>query len=267
MDRADGWFADVDPADADRVADAIREGAADAPDRWPDRAIEAGVVPDAETYYRSLRDGAIAAAEAELELYAHADDQHVKHAVRTLDDLVRVSNELHERRGDWAAVLDAVPAAARDELPIADRLADVEELIADMEATAETLRADLERLMHDVAPNLSAIAGPELGARLIATAGDLERLAKLPSGTVQVLGAEDALFAHLSDGAPPPKHGLIYTHEYVRGTHPEQRGSAARALAGKLSIAARIDHYAGDHRPELAAELRDRIERIRERTP
>ncbi|MDL0135737.1 NOP5/NOP56 family protein, partial [Halobacterium salinarum] len=116
-----------------------------------------------------------------------------------------------------------------------------------------------------VAPNLSMLAGPVLAARLIALAGGLDDLAKLPSGTVQVLGAEDALFAHLRGHAPSPKHGVIYTHEYVRGTHPDQRGSAARALAGKLTIAARVDHYSGDRRPDLEAELDARMERIRAR--
>jgi nucleolar protein 56 len=104
-----------------------------------------------------------------------------------------------------------------------------------------------------------------LAARLISLAGGLDELAKKPSGTVQLLGAENALFAHLQGGAPSPKHGLIYTHEYVRGTHPDNRGSAARALAGKLSIVARIDHYSGDYRPDLERELADRIERIRAR--
>jgi len=80
-----------------------------------------------------------------------------------------------------------------------------------------------------------------------------------------VLGAEDALFAHLRGHGTSPKHGVIFTHEYVRGTIPDERGSAARALAGKLSIAARIDHYSGEYNPELEAELDRRIERIRTR--
>jgi nucleolar protein 56 len=80
-----------------------------------------------------------------------------------------------------------------------------------------------------------------------------------------VLGAEEALFAHLRGRAPSPKHGVIYTHEAVRGTHPDDRGSAARALAGKLTIAARVDHYSGDRKPELDEQLRDRIETIRAR--
>jgi nucleolar protein 56 len=117
----------------------------------------------------------------------------------------------------------------------------------------------------DVAPNLSAIAGPVLAARLIALAGGLGALAKKLSGTLQVMGAEDALFAHLRGRAPSPKHGVIYTHEYVRGTAPSERGSAARAVAGKLAIAARVDHYSGERKPEIDAELDERIERIRSR--
>jgi len=80
-----------------------------------------------------------------------------------------------------------------------------------------------------------------------------------------VLGAEDALFAHLAGRGSSPKHGIIYTHEYVSGTRPEDRGSAARAFAGKLSIGARIDHYSGERRPEIHAELADRMSTIRAR--
>jgi nucleolar protein 56 len=82
---------------------------------------------------------------------------------------------------------------------------------------------------------------------------------------MQVLGAEEALFAHLRGQAPSPKHGVIFVHEAVQGTHPENRGSAARALAGKLTIAARVDHYSGERKPELDAELEERIERIQAR--
>ncbi|MXR21827.1 NOP5/NOP56 family protein, partial [Halobacterium bonnevillei] len=135
----------------------------------------------------------------------------------------------------------------------------------DLADERDDVREYVERQAPTVAPNLSRLAGPMLAARLIALAGGLGDLAKQPSGTLQVLGAEDALFAHLRGHAPSPKHGAIYTHDYVRTTHPDERGSAARALAGKLTIAARIDHYSGDLRPELKAELDERIERIRAR--
>jgi rRNA biogenesis protein Nop56/Nop58 len=109
------------------------------------------------------------------------------------------------------------------------------------------------------------LADPFLAARLIALAGGLKALAQKPSGTVQVLGAEDALFAHLEGHAPSPKHGIIFTHESVRGTRPADRGSAARAVAGKLAIAARIDYYRGERHADLREDLEDRIETIQQR--
>ncbi|MGA9402775.1 MAG: hypothetical protein WBV42_18115, partial [Haladaptatus sp.] len=95
--------------------------------------------------------------------------------------------------------------------------------------------------------------------------GGLESLAKMPGGTVQVLGAENALFAHLRGHASSPKHGIIYTHEAVRAAPHDQRGSAARTLSGKLVIAARIDHYSGEPNPELKEELDRRMETIHSR--
>ena len=197
------------------------------------------------------------------------------HAVRALDDCERVRNELTERVGEWAGSRDADAGvdmayvrelAAREPTdPVERRLVSLATRLVDLERESRSLRTLVEGTAQSVAPNLTALAGPELAARLVALAGGLDELAKKPAGTVQVLGAEDALFAHLRGGAPSPKHGVIYTHEYVRGTHPEDRGSAARALAGKLAIAARIDNYAGDYRPELERELDDRIERIRAR--
>lgn len=149
--------------------------------------------------------------------------------------------------------------------PAEARAVSLAERAVGLHEEAERLEAYVADHAPAVAPNLAALAGPTLAARLLSLAGGLESLAKEPSGTVQVLGAEDALFAHLRGEAPSPKHGVIYTHDYVRNTHPAERGSAARALAGKLTIAARIDHYSGDRRPELAAELDERIRTIRAR--
>jgi nucleolar protein 56 len=192
-----------------------------------------------------------------------------------MDDCTARANELAERVVEWAGTLfedvgtgieGARSVADREpSTPPEERVVALAQRVVDLDDEATDLRSFVERSAPAVAPNLAAIAGPVLAARLIAIAGGLESLAKLPSGTVQVLGAEDALFAHLRGQAPSPKHGVIYTHEYVHGTVPDHRGSAARALAGKLSIAARIDHYAGDRRPELDDELADRIARIRAR--
>jgi nucleolar protein 56 len=134
-----------------------------------------------------------------------------------------------------------------------------------LDEEADALAEYIETSTPEVAPNPAAMAGPVRAALLLSLAGGLESLAKKPSGTVQVLGAEDALFAHLRGDAPSPKHGVIYTHDAVRGTRSEDRGSAARALAGKLAIAARVDYYGGDRRPGLQAELDERIAAIQAR--
>ncbi|MFC4542129.1 NOP5/NOP56 family protein [Halosolutus amylolyticus] len=274
---AEGWFAGLAAADLDAASDAIAEGAAREPQAWPGLAVEAGFAEDEDDYYDRLHEATMAATRSAVEAEERADDRQLVHAVRAMDDCTRTANELAERLAEWAGTIDPDAGTgveyARE---LADRETDLEgdpgqvrslaERVAGLADEADDLREFVERQTPTVAPNLAALAGPVLAARLISLAGGLEDLAKKPSGTVQILGAEDALFAHLRGHAPSPKHGIIYTHDAVRGTHPENRGSAARAVAGKLAIAARIDHYSGEVNPELEAELADRIETIQART-
>lgn len=274
-DAGSGWFEGLDPEDTDAAATEIQDGQAAEPRNWPVEAVEAGVVEDESAYYEWLHEATLAAARATVTERELADDQQLIHAIRALDDCERVTNELTERLAEWAGTHDAeaqvdteyVHALAErtPEDPLEARMITFASRVAALDQEATELRTFVERWTPDVAPNLAALAGPELAARLISLAGGLEELAKKPSGTVQVLGAEQSLFAHLGGNAPSPKHGVIYLHEAIRETPPEHRGSAARALAGKLSIAARVDHYSGEYRPELEAELDDRIERIRAR--
>lgn len=271
----DGWFAAVDPTEPEAHVRSILDGSADEPRDWPTLAVEAGFAADETAYYETLHRATLAAARVSVTDRERADDQQLVHAVRAMDDAERIANELAERVVEWAGTLfDDVDAGVDGAVAIADRepsdpvewrVVDLASRVADLVEERGRLQTFVERGMATVAPNLTALAGPILGARLLSLAGGLEQLAKKPSGTVQVLGAEDALFAHLSGRGPSPKHGIIFTHEYVRGTRPADRGSAARAVAGKLAIAARIDHYAGDHRPELGIELDERIRRIRDR--
>jgi nucleolar protein 56 len=271
----DGWFRGLDPGDADGARDAIDGGSADAPADWPALAVDAGFAADQDEYYDLLHEAAMSATRTLVRERERAGDQQLIHGVRTMDDLARTTNELAERLAEWAGSREDVEGAGvelarrlaeRDfENPTGERVVALASRVVDLTSEREELRAFVEDEAPRVAPNLAAIAGPVLAARLIALAGGLEELAKKPSGTVQVLGAEDALFAHLHGRAPSPKHGVIYTHEYVNGTRPEDRGSAARALAGKLSIAARVDYYSGERKPEIDAELDARIDAIRSR--
>jgi nucleolar protein 56 len=277
------WFA---AGSAEPLTDRVREGSADAPADWPALAVESGFAEDEAHYEAMLRETTMAAAREAVRERERADDQQLIHAIRAMDDTRRTANELAERVAEWggslfelddgsdgdhdtaeAGVEYAREVTARDteDDPAAEPAVALAQQVVALADEADELEAFVEETAPVVAPNLAALAGPILAARLISLAGGLGELAKKPSGTVQVLGAEDALFAHLHGNAPSPKHGAIFTHDYVRNTHPEDRGSAARALAGKLSIAARIDHYSGDYRPDLEAELDERIRTIRAR--
>ncbi len=126
----------------------------------------------------------------------------------------------------------------------------------------------LETAMDDVAPNLKGLVGAKLGARLISLAGGLRELAMMPASTIQVLGAEKALFRHLRSGAKPPKHGVIFQYPAINRSPWWQRGKIARALAGKLAIAARVDYFSGEYiAEELKKEVEARIEEIKGKYP
>jgi nucleolar protein 56 len=268
-----GWFQDVPEGGLDVATAAVRDGRAETPQDWPTLAVEAGVVESRGAYYDLLHEATTAATRAAVSERERATDQQLVHAIRAMDDLAGTVNELAERAAEWAGSyygdaegdLDYVLDVADREpaTPTAEAIVGLARSVKDLEERRTRLRAFVEEQAPTVAPNLARLAGPVLAARLLALTGGLESLAKKPSGTIQVLGAEDALFAHLEGHAPSPKHGVIFTHEYVRGTRPEKRGSAARALAGKLAIAARIDQYRGTRHPQLEADLEDRIETIR----
>ena len=124
----------------------------------------------------------------------------------------------------------------------------------------------IEDVLKQVAPNMTAIVGAPLSARLISIAGSLDNLAKMPASTLQVLGAEKALFRSLKTGARPPKHGVIFQHTAIHQSPRWQRGKIARALSGKLSIAARVDAFGGVFVGEqLRDDVNKKIDEIKER--
>lgn len=124
----------------------------------------------------------------------------------------------------------------------------------------------IEREMGRIAPNMKAIVGSAIAARLIALAGGLMEIAMKPSSTVQLLGAEKALFRALKTGAKPPKHGIIYQMPEIHSCSWWQRGNISRAIAGKLTIAARVDAFQGDFiGDQLRLEVEQKIVEIKEK--
>jgi nucleolar protein 56 len=245
------WF--EHGTDADSLEESMEEKEGPDTRNMSADAVEKGIFETRDAYYDALHEATIEVARRRVDEAVDTAERDVVNAVRTLETLNEQMNELDERGRDWREETDRVPV---EEVKVAQEA---------LEDARDETREFLEDRTPELAPNLSNLAGPVLAARLVGLAGGLDELARMPSSTVQVLGAEDALFTHLRGDAPSPKHGAIYVHPYVRGTGADERGSAARAVAGKLTIAARIDRYAGDLRPELADEMDEKVERIRER--
>ncbi|MFH1650199.1 MAG: NOP5/NOP56 family protein [Candidatus Woesearchaeota archaeon] len=124
-------------------------------------------------------------------------------------------------------------------------------------ASRDRILVYLETIIAKHAPNLSRLAGPTIAAKLLRQAGSLKQLALMPASTIQVLGAEKALFRHLVLHANPPKHGFIAMHQLVQSAPLGRRGRMARALADKLSICAKLDYFKGEFlAPKYEEELR-----------
>jgi nucleolar protein 56 len=150
-----------------------------------------------------------------------------------------------------------------ENLAIVKRLAD--QVIAQSDLR-RVLADHIEVAMETVAPNVKELLTATVGARIIAKAGSLARLAMLPASTIQILGAEKALFRALKTGARPPKHGLLFQHPLIHSAPKWQRGKIARAVASKVAIAARIDYYRHNGKDStIYDKLNTRINEIREK--
>jgi len=114
--------------------------------------------------------------------------------------------------------------------------------------------------MATVAPNLSALIGETVAARLIQKAGSLTSLAKCPASTVQILGAEKALFRALKTKGNTPKYGLIYHSSFIGRASSKNKGRISRYLANKCAIASRIDSFIEEPTKAYGEQLRDQVE-------
>ena len=114
--------------------------------------------------------------------------------------------------------------------------------------------------MHGIAPNLSALIGEVVGARLISHAGSLTNLAKYPASTVQILGAEKALFRALKTKGNTPKYGLIFHSSFIGRAKQRNKGRISRYLANKCSIASRIDAFADGSSSVFGEKMKEQVE-------
>merc|ERR1712196_598771 len=127
-------------------------------------------------------------------------------------------------------------------------------------ALREALSTYLTKKMMAVAPNLCTLIGERVGARLISHAGSLTNLAKFPASTVQILGAEKALFRALKTKGNTPKYGLIFHSSFIGRAKARNKGRISRYLANKCSIASRIDTFIEEPTSAYGEQLRDQVE-------
>lgn len=243
-----------------------------------DIALEYGFVKSLDEYDRLLHEFSIALAKKNI-AQAVTPQRRIIAAVEAIDDVDETCNILGERLKEWYMLNFHETDLNGEEL--ARRITEIEHTektgIKPMQCLASSLlglystrisiEEYLKKNMPEIAPNLTNIAGHILGARLLSIAGSLERLASMPSGTVQVIGANNALFKHLKGKAPSPKHGVIFRHPLVNTAPRWQRGKIARTLASKISLAARYDCYSGELKEGLTEELKTKVETIRRHSP
>ena len=222
-----------------------------------DLAIRSSFVDSEKEYFGLLHDFGIDLARHQIEA-SFTEDQLIIQAIKTLDDLDDITNLLSERLRELGSLGSLYPLGRNEDL-----LEDLAVSRLNLKEKRDLLEDYIEEKMHSTAPNISSLAGPLLGARLILLAGGLENLSKMPSSTIQVLGTSKALFRHLEKGTPPPKHGIIFRHPLIHGAPPWQRGKISRVFSSKLSIAARIDCYSGKLNEELSKDLQRRVGEIR----
>jgi nucleolar protein 56 len=257
------WFGDLeggicnpapdDPANLARRVKALGS-ANDVPLPEWEIAVYCGFVKDRAGYLEKLHGTAIAFSVETLQEKESADASGLIQMVRMLDQIDEAINLLTERASDWHHAVH--PGFNRKSIQVrGTALIDV--LRQDARGTLLNILVEIDRLADQrrkltrnvvecadrILPNSSALIGGLVAARLAAEAGGIQDLARMPASSLQVLGARNALFAHLSTGSPPPKHGIVYQHSRVHGTRKDRRGRVARVLAAKLAIATKIDFF------------------------
>lgn len=232
-----------------------------------------------------------------------SEDKHLIQAINTIDEIDETISKLIERIREWYALYfpemdtvknnetyiklisqnktkDEILKAKPEAFPqdIIDLEEDINPMdlqimnnyaksIYEVQQTRKNIEEYIDRKMESIAPNLRLLVGSSLGAKLISHAGGIKRLALYPSSTVQIMGAEKALFRHLKSGDRPPKYGLIYQHPQVRGAKWWNRGKIARMLAGQISLAVRRDVFTKTLDEEVGDKFNRKVEEIEKNNP
>ena len=239
-----------------------------------------------------------------LKELSKSEDKHLFQAINSIDDIDEAISKLIERIREWyelyfpemnvihnnetyikliaenkskEKIIEAkgdafsidIDEFDEDEINSEDLeiLNDYANSIYELQKTRKNIEKYIDVKMESIAPNLKALVGSTLGAKLISHAGGIKRLSTYPSSTVQIMGAEKALFRHLRSGDRPPKYGLIYQHPKVRGSKWWNRGKIARTLASRISLATRKDVYTKDKDLDIYDKFIAKVDEIEKANP
>jgi len=170
--------------------------------------------------------------EKKLEKEFKSKDYQIIQIIKSLDNLIQISNLLSERLENWLMIY--TPKY---------KIEPFKKIIKKI--NKETVRLENQVIIDvkKIAPNCCEIIGPIITARLIAIAGGIDNLSKMPASTIQILGAEKAFFRFKKEGGKNPKHGIIYQNNIINQAPKKNRGKISRLMATKLSIAVKADYY------------------------
>ncbi|XP_050313623.1 nucleolar protein 56 [Anthonomus grandis grandis] len=188
--------------------------------------------------------------------------QFIKNRKELSEESLEKLEELTMDSGKAQAILDAARSSMGMDISPIDLL-NIEMFASRVISLADYRKQLAEYLrtkMSDVAPNLATLIGDQVGARLIAHAGSLTNLAKYPASTIQILGAEKALFRALKTKGNTPKYGLLFHSTFIGRAGTKNKGRVSRYLANKCSIASRIDCFTETPNHVFGEKLRQQVE-------
>jgi nucleolar protein 56 len=263
--------------DVGEASERVRKNTDNAPKKLCDwtELKDAGLVSSRAEYIASVRAVASSMAEEGIAASLSEKDTDLLQMVRMLDELDEVINLLTERLTEWyqsttpdssrkynkAASKKFIQTVAKSKNPSMKQVA--REILSLTNLRAQLMK-DVSRKADEVIPNMSALVGGLVAARLVSRAGGLTLISRMAASSIQVLGAESALFSHIRAGTPSPKHGLIFQHRRVHNAPRDVRGKLARILASKLAIAARLDAFRGELDEAFLADANEKIDKIME---
>ncbi|HWQ67414.1 MAG TPA: hypothetical protein VN372_11145 [Methanospirillum sp.] len=237
-------------------------------------AVKSGFCHDQGSYYSLLRAFCIKWVEEEITAYTSSSEARLIRLVLILRDVDLMAERIGQQIHSWYGMTRGTDrgrgrgAHCRRVDPIVILSESSDDVVSNLCLDLVRFRESRSRLADDIAlaaqvllPNCSALTGPLVAARLLAAAGSMRHLSRMPASGLQVIGARNAFFSHKAAGSASPKHGLIFEHKRVHTAPKMVRGRVARTLAAQTAIALRLDYFRKEIDEEFICRADQRIKK------